>query len=865
MIRADRFALDVDTFAAERRRILERSDARFLDAVRASLTRLGLPGWDDNIVEMALDIFDETAREEIDEWNPIIDDMRDEFQRELRETLAKTKAVDADKFDAQVERMVRWLSTYSVNAGTEAATTSDPDGAVGLEWVTMGDSEVRALHVETNGEIVPSGLPFTVGEYELLYPGQPVGPPEVWINCRCVARPYLIEEFKVKTTEFTADPQLSVDQQLPNSQDSQDSPGFTSVTAAAEEVPQTFGAGVIVEEAEEEDDAPPIDEEDFAPVPWHGVLAPEGTPSGDGRQFDVDGLTHRDLPLPLKAMFVDDEGHKGSVIVGRIDNIFRENGLVKGEGVFDSSEAAYETVRMLAEGMWRGVSVDVDDMQAQLSEDGSVSSATGRICAATICAIPAFAEAFVGLGTWADEEQAASQPHPEAEAEDDFAVSRETFVSEGSWDGSAGRFTPEQWKRSCIMHVCDGEEKSCHKLPIREPGGALSRAGVHAAAGRIGQANGTPEQIAAAKAKLRGAYKELGEEPPESLTAAGGEDTFDIVPIRTKDGPGWITDPHPTHRITAYWVDGRGALKIKWGVPGDFNRCRRHLAKYVQNPKWLAGLCANLHFRALHVWPGREGGGGHGHHHTGETMELTAAATGTMLPGGYFKNPELVGPTPFTVTEDGRVYGHVATWDTCHVGLPIGDGEGECTTAPHSETNYAFFLTGEVQTDLGPVAVGQITMGGGHASAHAGLRAAISHYDSTSTAVADVTAGEDEHGIWVAGVLRPNVTEEQVHELRAAAISGDWRKVKTGTGDLEMIAALAVNVPGFPIPRPSMLVASSGERLALVAAAIPLAAGQDAGDNIEIPTSPLEKFNAARAKFRALDIARAKSVFANAE
>lgn len=242
---------------------------------------------------------------------------------------------------------------------------------------------------------------------------------------------------------------------------------------------------------------------------------------------------------------------------------------------------------------------------------------------------------------------------------------------------------------------------------------------------------------------------------------------------------------------------------------------------------------------------------------------LTAA--GAMIPGGYFKDPEFIGPTPFTVTEDGRVYGHVATWDTCHIGLPIGDQEGECTTAPHSSTNYAFFLTGEVLTDLGPVNVGQITMGGGHAKDRASLRAAIGHYDSTSTAVADVTAGEDEYGIWVAGVLRPNVTDEQVHELRAAAISGDWRQVKPGRDDMELIAALAVNVPGFPIPRPSMLVASSGERLSLTAAAIPLADGQDAGDSIEIPTSPTDKFNAARAKFRALEVARAKSAFAVSE
>jgi hypothetical protein len=777
MIRADRFALDVDTFAAERRRILERSDARFLDAVRASLTRLGLPGWEDNIVEMALDIFDETAREEIDEWNPIIDDMRDEFKRELLATLAKTKAVDAEKFDAQVERMVRWLSTYSVNAGTEAATTSDPDGLVGLEWVTMGDSEVRALHVETNGETVPSGQPFSVGEYELLFPGQPVGPPEVWINCRCVARPYLLEDFKVKTAEFTpitggvdetataVDGVLLVDQQ--------DSPAFTSVTAAAideEDVPDEVKGG------DNEDDAPMIPlEEEYEAVPWYGVLAPEGAVSGDNREFENGGLRMRDLPLPIKWMPEDAEGHDKSQVAGRIDRIWREGGLIKAEGQFDTSFAAYEAIRQIAEGSLRGVSVDIDDMKASLAEDGMGSTATGRICSATLCAIPAFAEAFVALGTWADD--------------------------------------------SGVV-----------------PGGS-----------------DIPDKQQAENPQTWGAGVIVDE-------AAVSRETFAPVPIRTKDGPGWITDPAPTRRITDYWVDGPGAVKIGWGAPGDFNRCRVQLVKYVQNPNWLAGLCANLHYRALHVWPGQ-------HNVRTQTMPaLTASVEAQTVSGDWFKNPELAGPTPFTVTEDGRVFGHVATWDACHIGLPIDDEENTCTTAPHSETNYAYFLTGEVLTNLGPVAVGQITMGGGHASDKMGVRPAVSHYDSTSSAVADVTAGEDEYGIWVAGVLRSNVTDEQVHDLRAAAISGDWRRVAIGReGNLELVAALAVNVPGFPIPRPSMLVASSGETLTLTAAAIPLHDGQDAGDSIEIPTSPTEKFNAARAKFRQLEITRAKRVFAVSE
>ena len=42
-------------------------------------------------------------------------------------------------------------------------------------------------------------------------------------------------------------------------------------------------------------------------------------------------------------------------------------------------------------------------------------------------------------------------------------------------------------------------------------------------------------------------------------------------------------------QIPSMLARGKGAAKIRWGVPGDFNRCRLQLAKYVQNPDWLAG------------------------------------------------------------------------------------------------------------------------------------------------------------------------------------------------------------------------------------------------------------------------------------
>jgi hypothetical protein len=66
-----------------------------------------------------------------------------------------------------------------------------------------------------------------------------------------------------------------------------------------------------------------------------------------------------------------------------------------------------------------------------------------------------------------------------------------------------------------------------------------------------------------------------------------------------------------TQRLMEYWAHGAGAAKIKWGVPGDFNRCVTHLRKYVADPE---GLCSNLHVRATGARPGKAASEQHGKH-----------------------------------------------------------------------------------------------------------------------------------------------------------------------------------------------------------------------------------------------------------
>lgn len=194
-----------------------------------------------------------------------------------------------------------------------------------------------------------------------------------------------------------------------------------------------------------------------------------------------------------------------------------------------------------------------------------------------------------------------------------------------------------------------------------------------------------------------------------------------------------------------------------------------------------------------------------------EEQAVVAAAAPMRPPRAWFDNPGFGELTPLTVTDDGRVFGHIAGWGQCHTG-----GAGQCILTPRSASGYAYFHTGVVRTAEGQdLPVGPLTLGGGHANDRLSFSGAIEHYDNVASRVADVRGGEDAYGVWVAGAMRPDVMADELRmrQFRAAPPSGDWRWIN---GGLELILAHSVNTGGFPVPRAR--VASSGRVTALVAA-----------------------------------------------
>lgn len=87
----------------------------------------------------------------------------------------------------------------------------------------------------------------------------------------------------------------------------------------------------------------------------------------------------------------------------------------------------------------------------------------------------------------------------------------------------------EHFCSACLIDLNEpGKEKvkaKC-KLPVKEPGGAYNRNAIHAAAAALAGARGgvdaPPAEKAKAARKLIRLYREMDEEPPESLVRIAG-------------------------------------------------------------------------------------------------------------------------------------------------------------------------------------------------------------------------------------------------------------------------------------------------------------------------------------------------------
>jgi hypothetical protein len=207
---------------------------------------------------------------------------------------------------------------------------------------------------------------------------------------------------------------------------------------------------------------------------------------------------------------------------------------------------------------------------------------------------------------------------------------------------------------------------------------------------------------------------------------------------------------------------------------------------------------------------------------------LVAAVEGDWKPDDkYFSFPEPDRPVPLQLDGD-HIYGHLALWDTAHVGHT-----GQRVVPPKDVDGlYRMFQRKAVVTASGMrIPVGKITMDTGHAPGNTTPGASVSHYDNTGTLAALVTMKEGRFGPFFTGVALPTLTDDERLKLGLAEISGDWRPIG---GQLQLVAALAVNTPGFPVPEEC--VDERGETTAVLAAGVLLRPREDATIQVMVTT-----------------------------
>lgn len=175
---------------------------------------------------------------------------------------------------------------------------------------------------------------------------------------------------------------------------------------------------------------------------------------------------------------------------------------------------------------------------------------------------------------------------------------------------------------------------------------------------------------------------------------------------------------------------------------------------------------------------------------SGSWSEQVASRAPLEPPAHWFTDPELTGPTKVRVTDEGRVYGHIAAWDSRHAAMPdVAPPRDPDGGAYHRFHHHPVRCADGSIIKTGPLATG------GHASTDPQITAmsAQAHYDRPEYVAADVICGEDQFGIWVSGSLRYGVSPYQVMLLDRYSQSGDWRYG-------ELVASCVVSVPGFDLP-----------------------------------------------------------------
>lgn len=544
-------------------------------------------------------------------------------------------------------------------------------------------------------------------------------------------------------------------------------------------------------------DLPAPDDAPSTSTGWRGPLAPVDIATGDKRKFAPGALGSRSLPLPFRWQERQERGHDGAVVVGALtgyavlteplewEGVILPAGTIMGEGYFLDEEVIPDVAKAkhLAKHKVVGPSVDLEPTMQVTYVDKETGNAfnpnecahTGScpdhgeavitdatITAATLVPITAFADCrapqMFTRTVAQDAEFAAGAATLRQTAAARFVDWDDVPIAEAGtpWDPAGARERLREWARAEDLPVGEAETDwrrfSLGFLHADEAGPA-----------------GYPDVEAGYYFQIVDIIDGQPTIVPEAVFAASTRVDSATLGSTAK------------REIRETLEDLYGQLAEEFGMDDELH------APWAREHQVSSGASASCGCADKWAAMGTQ---------TAST-DFDVFAGMPPYPADAF-NVQLDRLTPITIEQRpgepfARVFGHAASWKSCNRGY-----RGVCVPPPRSATGYSQFHLGAVRTDQGLLSVGKIVQGEGHPDTGTGARIARAFYDRTSKTTALVRADDDKFGVKVAGVVAPGVSAEEATMLLASPPSGDWK-------DGEMIAVLAVNVPGHVVPRATMV------------------------------------------------------------